>query len=80
MKYIIFLFVLLNAYNADELIKSIPKNSAEYNLDIVLYKKIKEIKPQNIQINQNIKNESTKREERISAIDTEIESWKNLKC
>ena len=53
----IFLFVLLNAYNADELIKSIPKNSAEYNLDIVLYKKIKEIKPQNIQINQNIKNE-----------------------
>ena len=40
---LIFLFVLLNAYNADELIKSIPKNSAEYNLDIVLYKKIKEI-------------------------------------
>jgi len=29
--------------------------------------------------NQNIKNESIKRKERISAIDTEIESWKNLK-
>jgi len=29
--------------------------------------------------NQNIKNESIKRKERIGAIDTEIESWKNLK-
>jgi len=29
--------------------------------------------------NQNIKNESIKRKERINAIDTEIESWKNLK-
>ena len=29
--------------------------------------------------NQNIKNESIKRKERISTIDTEIESWKNLK-
>jgi len=29
--------------------------------------------------NQNIKNESIKRKERISAIDREIESWKNLK-
>ena len=29
--------------------------------------------------NQNIKNESIKRKERIRTIDTEIESWKNLK-
>ncbi len=29
--------------------------------------------------NQNIKNESIKRKERINTIDTEIESWKNLK-
>ena len=28
--------------------------------------------------NQNIKNESIKRKERISIIDNEIESWKNL--
>ena len=28
--------------------------------------------------NQNIKNESTKRKQRISTIETEIESWKNL--
>ena len=28
--------------------------------------------------NQNIKDESTKRKERINNIDTEIESWKNL--
>ena len=28
--------------------------------------------------NQNIKNESVKRNERISVIDKEIESWKNL--
>jgi small-conductance mechanosensitive channel len=53
----IFLFVLLHAYNVDKLIKTVPKNSPEYNLDIVLYKKIKEIKPQHIQINENIKNE-----------------------
>ena len=28
--------------------------------------------------NQNIKNDSIKRKERIKIIDTEIESWKNL--
>jgi len=43
------------------------------------FKTIIEVYADSYSKNQNIKNESTKRKERISTIDTEIESWKNLK-
>ena len=43
------------------------------------FKTIIEVYADSYSKNQNIKNESIKRKERISAIDTEIESWKNLK-
>ena len=43
------------------------------------FKTIIEAYADSYSINQNIKNESIKRKERIRAIDTEIESWKNLK-
>ena len=43
------------------------------------FKKIIEVYADSYSKNQNIKNESIKRKERISAIDKEIESWKNLK-
>jgi len=59
LKYflIILVFVNLFAQNIDELIKKVPKNSPEYNLDIVLYKKIKEIKYKPLDLKFNIKNE-----------------------
>ncbi len=59
MKYflIILVFVNLFAQNIDELIKKVPKSSPEYNLDIVLYKKIKEIKYKPLDLKFNIKNE-----------------------
>jgi len=43
------------------------------------FKTIIEVYADSYSKNQNIKNESIKRKERIGAIDTEIESWKNLK-
>ena len=43
------------------------------------FKTIIEVYADSYSKNQNIKNESIKRKERISMIDTEIESWKNLK-
>jgi len=43
------------------------------------FKTIIEVYADSYSKNQNIKNESIKRKERISAIDREIESWKNLK-
>ena len=43
------------------------------------FKTIIEVYADSYSKNQNIKNESIKRKERISTIDTEIESWKNLK-
>ena len=43
------------------------------------FKTIIEVYADSYSKNQNIKNESIKRKERISAIDKEIESWKNLK-
>jgi len=43
------------------------------------FKSIIEVYADSYSKNQNIKNESIKRKERISTIDTEIESWKNLK-
>jgi len=59
LKYflIILVFVNLFAQNIDELIKKVPKSSPEYNLDIVLYKKIKEIKYKPLDLKFNIKNE-----------------------
>ncbi len=54
---ILFTFVFLFAGNIDDLIKKVPKNSPEYNLDIVLYKKIKEIKYKPLDLKFNIKNE-----------------------
>ena len=42
------------------------------------FKTIIEIYADSYSKNQNIKNESIKRKQRISAIDTEIESWRNL--
>ena len=42
------------------------------------FKTIIEVYADSYSKNQNIKNESIKRKERISAIDTEIESWKKL--
>ena len=43
------------------------------------FKTIIEVYADSYSKNQNIKNESIKRKERISTIGTEIESWKNLK-
>ena len=43
------------------------------------FKTIIEVYADSYSKNQNIKNESIKRKERISMINTEIESWKNLK-
>jgi len=43
------------------------------------FKTIIEVYADSYSKNQNIKNESIKRKERINTIDTEIESWKNLK-
>ncbi len=43
------------------------------------FKTIIEVYADSYSKNQNIKNESIKRKERIVTIDTEIESWKNLK-
>ena len=43
------------------------------------FKTIIEVYADSYSKNQNIKNESIKRKERINAIETEIESWKNLK-
>ncbi|MEO1923522.1 MAG: hypothetical protein ABGX25_03260, partial [Nautiliaceae bacterium] len=54
---ILFSFIFLFAGNIDELIKKVPKNSPEYNLDVVLYKKIKDLKYRPIDLKFNIKNE-----------------------
>jgi len=59
---------LVNAQKNDEAIAALDN-----------FKAIIEVYADSYSKNQNIKNESTKRKERISAIDTEIESWKNLK-
>jgi len=59
---------LVNAQKNDEAIAALDN-----------FKTIIEVYADSYSKNQNIKNESTKRKERISAIDTEIESWKNLK-
>ena len=59
---------LVNAQKNDEAIAALDN-----------FKTIIEVYADSYSKNQNIKNESIKRKERISAIDTEIESWKNLK-
>ena len=59
---------LVNAQKNDEAIAALDN-----------FKTIIEVYADSYSKNQNIKNESTKRKERISTIDTEIESWKNLK-
>ena len=59
---------LVNAQKNDEAITALDN-----------FKTIIEIYADSYSKNQNIKNESIKRKERISTIDTEIESWKNLK-
>jgi len=59
---------LVNAQKNDEAIAALDN-----------FKTIIEVYADSYSKNQNIKNESTKRKERISAIDTEIKSWKNLK-
>jgi len=59
---------LVNAQKNDEAIAALDN-----------FKTIIEIYADSYSKNQNIKNESIKRKERISTIDTEIESWKNLK-
>jgi len=59
---------LVNAHKNDEAIAALDN-----------FKTIIEVYADSYSKNQNIKNESIKRKERISAIDTEIESWKNLK-
>ncbi len=60
-----------------ELVKARKNDEALAALDN--FKTIIEIYADSYSKNQNIKNESIKRKERISAIDSEIESWKNLK-
>jgi len=60
-----------------ELVKAHKNDEAITSLDN--FKTIIEIYADSYSKNQNIKNESIKRKERISTIDTEIESWKNLK-
>jgi chromosome segregation protein len=59
---------LVNAQKNDEAIAALDN-----------FKTIIEVYADSYSKNQNIKNESIKRKERISMIDTEIESWKNLK-
>ena len=59
---------LVNAQKNDEAIAALDN-----------FKTIIEVYADSYSKNQNIKNESIKRKERINAIDTEIESWKNLK-
>ena len=59
---------LVNAQKNDEAIAALDN-----------FKTIIEVYADSYSKNQNIKNESIKRKERISTIDTEIESWKNLK-
>ena len=59
---------LVNAQKNDEAIAALDN-----------FKTIIEVYADSYSKNQNIKNESIKRKERIGAIDTEIESWKNLK-
>ncbi len=58
---------LVNAQKNDEAIAALDN-----------FKTIIEVYADSYSKNQNIKNESIKRKERISAIDTEIESWKKL--
>jgi len=60
-----------------ELVKAQKNDEAIAVLDN--FKTIIEVYADSYSKNQNIKNESIKRKERISMIDTEIESWKNLK-
>ena len=59
---------LVNAQKNDEAITALDN-----------FKTIIEVYADSYSKNQNIKNESIKRKERINTIDTEIESWKNLK-
>ena len=59
---------LVNAQKNDEAIAALDN-----------FKTIIDVYADSYSKNQNIKNESIKRKERIGAIDTEIESWKNLK-
>ena len=59
---------LVNAQKNDEAIAALDN-----------FKTIIEVYADSYSKNQNIKNESIKRKERISTIDAEIESWKNLK-
>lgn len=59
---------LVNAQKNDEAIAALDN-----------FKTIIEVYADSYSKNQNIKNESIKRKERISTIATEIESWKNLK-
>ena len=59
---------LVNAQKNDEAIAALDN-----------FKTIIEVYADSYSKNQNIKNESIKRKERISMIDTEIKSWKNLK-
>ena len=59
---------LVNAQKNDEAIAALDN-----------FKTIIEVYADSYSKNQNIKNESIKRKERINTIDTEIESWKNLK-
>ena len=60
-----------------ELVKANKNDDAIAVLDN--FKAIIEVYADSYSKNQNIKNESIKRKERINAIETEIESWKNLK-
>jgi len=59
---------LVNAQKNDEAIAALDN-----------FKTIIDVYADSYSKNQNIKNESIKRKERIGAIDTEIKSWKNLK-
>jgi chromosome segregation protein len=59
---------LVNAHKNDEAIAVLDN-----------FKTIIEVYADSYSKSQNIKNESIKRKERINTIDTEIESWKNLK-
>ncbi len=44
MRYIILLITFLFALTPEDILKNIPKNSPEYSLDLILAKKIKELK------------------------------------
>ncbi len=59
---------LVNAQKNDEAVAALDN-----------FKTIIEVYADSYSKNQNIKNESIKRKERINTIDAEIESWKNLK-